>query len=203
MKRWFLPIILLGVAGVWSYHLLQTPTLDETAKAVMTALLEDRPEDAYIYVHENQRDHLTRNQFVALWKEVIAPNLEGFTQKGPVTVQVLGHGTQGIAEADLQGPDGKEAGFLLAVYLTDDGPRFDPFELLFSSWRFEWITQGNDATAPPFDAYINGLSEDIPKLRDIGVEVIKSPLPNVPPQTLDDLLRLYNAAKQRALGSAQ
>jgi hypothetical protein len=198
MKRWLFPIILLGVAGVWGYHLLQTPTLDEAAKAVLTALLEDRPEDAYRYIHESQKEHLTRDQFAALWRKVIAPRFKGFTPKGPVKAQVLGYETQGIATVDLQGPNGKEADFQLSVYVTDDGPRFDPFQLLLFSWRFEWTNAGNDVTAPPHDANINGLAEDIPKLREIGIEAISSPFSGAPPLPLDDLLRLYNAAKQES-----
>lgn len=203
MKRWLLPIILLGVAGVWGYRLLQAPTLDGTAAAILTALLEDRPQDAYRFVHDSQKEQLTRDQFVALWREVIAPRFEGFTPQGPVTAEVMGYETQGIAHIDLRGPDGKETGFSLAVHLTDSGPRFDPFELLQTSWRFEWINRGNEATAPPHDAYIQGLAKDIAKLRAIEIEKITSPDPTVPSRDLDELLRLYNAAKQRALVSEQ
>lgn len=204
MKRWLLPTLLFVLVGVWVLNLLQTPTLDGVASEVITALIEDRPERAYKYIHESQREHLTRDQFADLWRKVIAPKYDPYEPDGPVRIRVAGFDTQATATLPLKAPNGKTTDLIIRVDITDRGPRFDPFWLLMGTWYVDWtVTKGNNLSSATglHDAAINGLANDIPTLRAIGIQSICSPDPGVEPRPLDEVLRAYNRAKQRMLSS--
>jgi len=193
-------VILVGMA----LASLRQPNLEAMSVAAIRATLANDPDAYYDLLKDANKEILSREDFRNLWRITVEPRLSQFHASGPI--QTNDNEFQALAHVKLTNDKGVELTYSVITDKTDAWAGVEAASILAMAWLAEYRLRNPDIAAEDvdaFEAWLTGLTEDLPKLREAGIRAIPNP-ETYEPITLDQLAEAWQrlVAESRQQDSA-
>jgi hypothetical protein len=170
-------------------------SLDQDARAIIHAVIENDADTIFEHTHEFQRDAagISKADFRRLWQEVIQPRLAGCKAVVGIDAYVFRGDHQGVGWTTIKHPAGPTFDLSVAPWATNRGGRIDLLHFLVVAWEAEFVHSQLRPLTPvaSLEARLAGLEADRQVLESIGIKgwPPTAPAGNVVPW--DDTVRYW------------
>jgi hypothetical protein len=173
-------ILLLSVAVR-----LRPPSIEEESRSFLQALVSFDADSLLRYSHDHEKRilKLDERKLQLLLDRLVKPRVGRLSPAGPLESETIANGVQAQAWQNYTDSNGRRIEIMVAPVATPTGAKeLITTKLLNLAWTEEYIIKrGLPVTSANFlKARLEGLRNDVPMLRQIGIEGGVSPLPNDP-----------------------
>lgn len=166
--------VLVTLAGLWVYlRFAGRSTLDQDAKTIIEAALENDPRTVYRYAFDFQKEalKLSEEDFCRLWSSVIWPALEECERIEPIQAFVERGDHQGVGWTTVRLKNGVTFELSVVPYETGNRGGVPLLDFLLTAWDIKYVhSRGLPLNVVNrLRAWLEGIASDRPQLEACGV----------------------------------